>query len=127
MLGKKSGVGSQLKQNYPNIVTWHCLNHRLELAVGDVINDTTGINHFKIFMDKLYSVYSISPKNVNELAHCSKELDLQHRKIGRVLATRWVSSSFRTVDAVWKRYAAICKHYHAASEDKNRKGMEKQH
>jgi hypothetical protein len=31
MLGKKSGVGSLLAEKYPNIIRWHCLNHRLEL------------------------------------------------------------------------------------------------
>lgn len=27
MLGRKSGVAKQLLVRYPNILTWHCLNH----------------------------------------------------------------------------------------------------
>ena len=34
MLGTKSGVGKLLKDKFPDIILWHCLNHRLELAVG---------------------------------------------------------------------------------------------
>ena len=27
MLGKNSGVGTRLQENFPKIVIWHCLNH----------------------------------------------------------------------------------------------------
>lgn len=37
MLGKKAGVYAKLKAKYPDIVGWHCLNHRLELSVGDAV------------------------------------------------------------------------------------------
>ena len=35
MLGKNSGVATRLTARYPNLFTWHCMNHRLELAVFD--------------------------------------------------------------------------------------------
>jgi len=35
----------------------------IELAVNDVINGVDGINNFKIFTEKLYSLYHQSPKN----------------------------------------------------------------
>ncbi|KAK9693494.1 protein of unknown function (DUF4371) [Popillia japonica] len=62
MLGKKSGVVEKLLQEFPNIVPWHCMNHRIELAVSDSISDVGAVNHFQIFMDKLYTLYSKSPK-----------------------------------------------------------------
>jgi len=62
MTGNKSGVAVQLAMKYPNIVTWHCLNHRLELAVGDSAGETTVVSHFHSFMDALYTLYSRSPK-----------------------------------------------------------------
>ncbi|KAG7171321.1 General transcription factor IIH subunit 1-like [Homarus americanus] len=61
MLGVKSGVATILKEHYPDVIIWHCLNHRLELAVGDSVTEVHGVNHFQSFMDKLYSVYSRSP------------------------------------------------------------------
>ena len=32
MLGRNSGVGTRLKNDFPFIVLWHCLNHRLQLV-----------------------------------------------------------------------------------------------
>ena len=58
MLGKKSGVASLILNKCPNIIVWHCLNHRLELAERDVVKEVMGINHFKIFMNKLYTLYN---------------------------------------------------------------------
>ena len=63
LTGRKSGVMALLVKDFPNLFTWHCLNHRLELTVNDAIVDLNGINHFKTFIEKLHSVYSQSPKN----------------------------------------------------------------
>ncbi len=101
MVGKNSGVWALMKEKIPNIFLFHCLSHRLELSVGDVRKDVGGTNRFVSFMDKLYSLYSTSPKNTCALWTICSELHLQFLKIGRVLGVRWVSSSFRTVKAVW--------------------------
>lgn len=115
MTGNKSGVASQLAMKYPNIVTWHCLNHRIELAVGDAAADATGVNHFRSFMDALYSLYSRSPKTQKRLESEAAELDIQLKKIGRVLNTRWVASSFRAVDAVWNNFSCLAAHFESSS------------
>ncbi|KAK9679705.1 hypothetical protein QE152_g39790 [Popillia japonica] len=103
MLGKKSGVVEKLLQEFPNIVPWHCMNHRIELAVSDSISDVGAINHFQIFMDKPYTLYSKSPKNQRELAECVSERDLELNKIERILGTRWISSSLKTAECVSER------------------------
>jgi hypothetical protein len=77
MIGRKAGVGKLLTEKYSNLLFLHCPNHRLELAVDDVIKELTGINHFKIFVDYLYPLYSASPKNQYDL----KKLDLQFQLI----------------------------------------------
>ena len=99
MLEKSSGVAAQLRKLYPRLIVWHCLNHRLELCVGDAVSDVTAVNHFKAFIDTLYALYSQSPKNQRELADAAAALEIQVLKIGRVLGVRWVASSFRTVQA----------------------------
>lgn len=38
IIGKNSGVATRLKKMFPNLIIWHCSNHRLELAVNDVVN-----------------------------------------------------------------------------------------
>lgn len=120
MLGRKSGVGSLLKDKFPSIIVWHCCNHRLELCVSDVLKEMANINRFKGFIDKLYVLYHASPKNSRELRLCAVELGVQLLKIGRVLDTRWVASSFRTVSAVWENYEVLANHFVAAKEDQTR-------
>ena len=39
------------------------MNHGLELAVGDAINEVSGTNHFKAFFDELYCLYHTSSRN----------------------------------------------------------------
>ncbi len=65
MIGGNSGVATQLKALYPRIVVWHCLNHRLELAVKDSLTELKSLFHFESFITKLYTIYSSSPKNVS--------------------------------------------------------------
>ena len=42
MMGKIKRVRSIIKSHYPQIVMWHCLNHRLELVVSDMITAVNG-------------------------------------------------------------------------------------
>lgn len=100
MFGRKSGVVARMQALFPGVTGWHCTAHRLELAVSDTLKAIGAIDHFKILMDKLYSLYHTSNKNRMEMKECAESLDIQLHKIGRILNTRWVASSFRTVEAV---------------------------
>ncbi|KAJ3605313.1 hypothetical protein NHX12_027362 [Muraenolepis orangiensis] len=56
MLGKNSGVATRLTARYPNLFTWHCMNHRLELAVSDAVDEVQAVNHFKVFLEKIHNL-----------------------------------------------------------------------
>ncbi|RXM36541.1 Inactive phospholipase D5 [Acipenser ruthenus] len=58
------------------------------------LSEVHGINHFKVFIDKLYSLYHTSPKSARELKHYAATLCVI-LKIRHVLGTRWVASSSR--------------------------------
>ncbi|KAF3844474.1 hypothetical protein F7725_007637 [Dissostichus mawsoni] len=105
MLGKNSGVATRLTARYPNLFTWHCMNHRLELAVSDAVDEVQAVNHFKVFLEKIHNLYSQSNKNSRELLEAAQEVGSQVLKIGRVLSTRWVASSFRSVKANFENAA----------------------
>ncbi|KAL1475368.1 hypothetical protein MTO96_037332 [Rhipicephalus appendiculatus] len=98
MLGKQSGVAKLLEDSFPHLITWYCFAHRLELAVGDSVRDVEGINHFKIFMDKLYCLYSSSPKNRRELESCARDLNTSLLRLGKVLDTRYSMILLAVVD-----------------------------
>jgi hypothetical protein len=74
ILGRKTGVETEIKREFSNLVVWHCCSHRLQLAVSDMRNEVQGTNNFHSFFDKLYSLYSMSPKNQRELTECSSSL-----------------------------------------------------
>lgn len=110
MTGKKSGVATKLREKIPNLFTWHCLCHRLELSVHDVIKDCTGVSRFQSLMDKIYAYYHQSPKNARSLDESCVEVGIEMKKIGRVLNVRWSASSFRTIKAIWGNYPGIYLH-----------------
>ena len=56
MLGTTSSVGKLLKDEFPDIVWWHCLNHRLELAVGNALGATSSTNDLQSLHECLYSL-----------------------------------------------------------------------
>ena len=41
-----------------DLFTFHCMNHKLELAVHDAVSITTKVSHLRMFMDSLFSYYS---------------------------------------------------------------------
>lgn len=125
MIGRKAGVAKLLTNKYPDLLVWHCSNHHLKLAVDDVATEVVSINQFNVFFYCLYALYSASPNNQYGLKKCAKELDLQFLSIGRILNTRWVASSLRSVKAVWRNYEALFKHFHESSLDKFRTTKEK--
>jgi hypothetical protein len=126
MVGQKSGVLTSLAAKYPRVIRWHCLCHRIELSVGDTLDEVACSNHFKAFMDKLFSLYSLSPKNQRELATCASELDLQLQKIGKIFTVRWVASSYRAVQAVHRNYRALHAHFVSAASDSTRDHTQRQ-
>ena len=71
MLGRRAGVATQLCTRFPHLYVWHCSNHHLELAVGDVVKEVSGLNHFKIFFLTSSTLYHASPKNKRELCQCA--------------------------------------------------------
>ena len=111
MLGCKSGVKKLLSDRFPSIIVWHCANHRLELAVDDAVKKTLGINRFKSFVDKLYVIYHALPKNSRELHLCAELLGAKLLKIGRILST-----SLRTVLAVWNNFESLVYHFEEAMQ-----------
>ena len=111
MLGRNSGVGTRLKNDFPNIVIWHCLNHRLPLVLDDSVSDIKQVNHFKIFMENMHAIFHQSDKNQMELVKISNELGEQILKIGGVLGPRWAACSLRSALAVWHAYPALYKYF----------------
>jgi hypothetical protein len=65
-------------------------------------------------------LYYVSPKNSRELQACANSSEMQLLKIGRILSTCWVASSFHSVSAVWQDYEALVRHFTNAKDDCSR-------
>ena len=123
MLGKNSGALTQLQNMFPKIVLWHCMCHRIELAIGDAVKSVGQVNHVKSFLDKLYSVFSQSPKAQRELEESASQVHSELLRIGRVLDFRWAASSYRSLCAVWKSYPAL--YHHCMYSDSSKQSKHK--
>ncbi|XP_068939594.1 E3 SUMO-protein ligase KIAA1586-like [Petaurus breviceps papuanus] len=115
MLGRRSGVAGKLLENFPKIIIWHCLNHRLQLSLDDSISKIERVNHFKMFLDKTHSIYHQSSKSQTELETIAKELELEIIKIGRVLGPGWAACSLRVATAVWHSYPELYRNFSRSS------------
>ena len=114
MLGTRSGVGKRLKEQFPALFIWHCMNHRLELAVADAIKAIDAFYALESLFNKIYSVYSLSSKLQRELA---SKLDVELKKIGKVFTIRWAASTYRAVNALWSSFPALHEHFSTLSKD----------
>jgi hypothetical protein len=47
MMGSISGVSKMLIEKIPNIIIWHCLNHRLQFSLDDAIIGVSKENNSK--------------------------------------------------------------------------------
>ena len=56
MVGIVKGVAIKFKAKYPQIVTWYCLNHRLELAVSGTTKSVERVSPIKSFFSKIYAI-----------------------------------------------------------------------
>uniref|UniRef100_A0A4X2K3N5 KIAA1586 n=1 Tax=Vombatus ursinus TaxID=29139 RepID=A0A4X2K3N5_VOMUR len=115
ILGRKSGVATKLLENFPKIIFWPCLSHQLQLSLDDSISEIKQVNHLKIFLDKMYSIYHQSNKNQTELETVAKELEMEIIKIGQVLGPRWAACSLQAATAIWHAYPTLYMHFSHSS------------
>jgi hypothetical protein len=91
------------------------MNHKLELALHDAVSSVNMVSQLRMFMDTLYAYYSRSPEHCRQLEAVSTALGSEFRKIGKIFDVRWLSSSYQTVDAVYKSLPALVAHLLASS------------
>lgn len=126
MIGEHKGMVTLLKAKFPLLQTFHCMAHRLELAVKNSVDTVNAVSHFKIYVDELYKVYSMSPKNQRELDAIANSLSIELLKIQKVFDVRWVFSSFVAVKAILRDYSALFAHFtNCASETSGRTSKER--
>jgi len=118
MIGKYSGAATLLQQILGvKCCAFHCMAHRLELAVNSVVKNITAVSHFRMLCEEFHNIYAHSTKRLVQLQSAAKELSLQIFKIGRVFDVRWLMSTYSAVDAIWRDLAPLQSHMAFLSGD----------
>jgi len=126
MRGEHLGTVAQLKKILgTEFISFHCMAHRLELAVNGAVKSCGEIERLQLFTDSLYAFYHRSPKNLYELSGIADSLQCQLLKISQIFTVRWVFSTYRAVKAFLQDYAPLCTHMEQVSVDKTRLTKEK--
>ena len=100
-------MGIRLTNDFHNIIMRHCLKHRLQLVLDDSVTEIKQVNHFKIFMDKIYAIFNQSNKNQMQLYNIYEQLGQVILKIGRGLGPILAACSLRAAQTVWRYYPVL--------------------
>ena len=126
MRGENAGTVVHLKEILKSdFRSFHCMAHRLELAVNGAVKSSGEIQRLQMFTDSLYAFYSKSPKNMYELSGIADSLQTELFKITQIFTVRWVFSTYRAVGALVADYSSLCKHMEEVSNDTKRRAKER--
>ena len=89
-LGKKAGLAAILRKEVPHLVDFHCLPHRLELALLDPQNECKTVEDVYNVLHLIWKTYYYSPKSTRALQAIASELDVNILKPTQVKGTRWL-------------------------------------
>lgn len=123
-LGKKGGVAALLRRDIPYLIDFHCLPHRLELALLEM---QRSCHQVEIIYEMIWKTYHYSPKSTRELQAIGNELGVNVLKPTQVSGTRWVPHISRALNVLITpssdgsgQYAAVlCHMEHLSATPKN--------
>lgn len=108
-MGKNRGLATLLKADSPWLVTMHCMNHRLELALKDAFSQSY-VEEIINILTGIYFTYEKSPKRLRDLKTLAEILGESFVKPVRACGTRWAQHKIRACDALLKSYSVIVSH-----------------
>lgn len=109
MTGSKKGFCTLLKKQYPDIISTHCLAHRMELSVKDSIKDINNKLYDKTMtlLIGLYYFYKRSSKQKKLLVKAFKIHNMTCVIPTRVGGTRWVPHTVHAINIFLRGYIAV--------------------
>ena len=95
MMGKKSGVSTQIFAEQPKAVTIHCQGHSLSLSVKPLTNGCDILRDTLIVVGEICILVKFSPKRENLLGNINDNIEKgqedveQIKKLTKLSRTRW--------------------------------------
>ena len=126
-LGRKGGVVALPRREVPRIVEFHCLPHRLELALLELQKSCRLVSTVYEVLQLIWKTYHYSPKSTRELQGIGAELGISMLKPTQVSGTRWLPHISRALKVLITprkdgsgQYAAVLVHMeHLSATCKN--------
>lgn len=125
MMGRKTGVGVQMKSKYsPFMAQTHCIAHRLNLACVDSIKKNKTFQTFKDKFNALYIHISSSSNRTYKLKKIQKLLEEPELTVKQPHSIRWLGLK-NAVEAVFECFVSIIATLSAlaAENDPTAKGL----
>lgn len=126
-LGKKGGVAALLRRDVPYLIDFHCLPHRLELALLEMQRSCRQVEIIYEVLQMIWKTYHYSPKSTRELQAIGNELGVSVLKPTQVSGTRWLPHISRALkvlitpnsDGSGQYAAVLCHMEHLSATSKN--------
>lgn len=115
MLGKKAGLAALIKKDHPEIISVHCLCHRLELAFRDVLKHFKSYEKMMTLLVGIYYFYKRSYKQKQGLLNVSKVLGVKSTLPPKVTGTRWLPHVSRSINNLIKSFRPYEMHLSSSS------------
>ncbi|KAL4008878.1 hypothetical protein ACER0C_002730 [Sarotherodon galilaeus] len=112
-LGSKGGVIALLQQEAgDHIVPFHCMPHRLELAMLSVQRDIPMIRQLYDLLHLIWKTYHFSPKSMRELRVIGADLGVNVLVPSGVKGTRWLPHVSRALETFLKpgQFTTVYRH-----------------
>ena len=117
MMGKNNGMCALLKRDHPEVMSVHCLNHRLELAFKDAIKVRVKAKYDRLLtlLLGLHYLYEKSYKMKTGLQEAFIAVQCKGLLIPKATGTRWLPHTARAITAVLRSFTALEHHLSSAS------------
>ena len=119
MTGVRSGLATLLKKDHPEVITVHCLCHRLELAFKDATKSAVKKNYDKLMtlVIGLHYFYKKSHKQKQGLLNSFKAVNISGILPPKATGTRWLPHLSRAIKSLIRNFPAYEAHLSTASHE----------
>ncbi|XP_073435108.1 zinc finger protein 862-like [Dendrobates tinctorius] len=106
MIGRHSGVGKRLQAMFPVMLHFHCIAHRLALAISQASEGIPQMINDQHLIGTLYSYFNSSMIRQESLRKMQEVLEHDQISLKEIHTVRWLSLG-RTVDALHESFDAV--------------------
>ena len=106
-LGIYSGALTRLKEQRPWLITFHCVNHRLELGIKDAVAQVPKFREIDSFYTTLFYLFKNSGKLKSECQQAASALDVTFYPLPKIQGTRFVNHRRRGFKKLLHNWPAL--------------------